>query len=152
MNTQHTVLECGQSENGPRITVLPPPDKLSLAQARQVNHWCDLESAVDLSRILVEDYERNFPLLYQAIGMTLLRRTFEALHDPDHASPTMVKVWQSLLLAHLRCDLEDLPGFSGLSDEQRQERIWDIFAVPEPERARRRAANKKPKPEAEAAA
>jgi hypothetical protein len=94
----------------------------------------DGESAHPIS----QEYEHLFPTLNRTVTLLLLQRVYESIRG-EHFEFTYVKLWHTLLVNHLKLGIESVQKDILLSPAQQQEKIWDIFALPEDERARRRA-------------
>ena len=99
--------------------------------------------ATNLSR----QYDQAFPVLHRALSLTLLRRAFEATHQANVPTETL-QFWHKLLVENSKLPVPGVPILQAPQGTDLIELIWDVFVVPEEERAKRRAAFSLPAPTA----
>ena len=87
-----------------------------------------------VARKMAAHFDSELPELLKALTLELATHTLCAVQKED-ASPAEVAAWHKILLEHLKAGI---PAGRANGVENWQERAWDIFGVPEIERAKRR--------------
>ena len=100
--------------------------------------WFQLELTAEAADAIAQEYHRHFDSLNKAITLTLMKHTLTHLNQGEQHF-TYVKLYHGLLVNHLKLGLAASHQHAPLTPQQQQERIWDIFCIPEDERIRRRA-------------
>jgi len=100
--------------------------------------WFQLELTAETASAIAQEYHRHFDNFNKAITLTLMQHTLHHLNQGKD-NFTYTKLYHGLLVNHLKLGISAAAPHVPLTPQQQQERIWDIFCIPEEERVRRRA-------------
>jgi hypothetical protein len=100
--------------------------------------WFQLELTAETAAAIAQEYHRHFDNFNKAITLTLMKHTLHHLNESE-INFTYVKLYHGLLVNHLKLGITAAAQQVELTPQQKQERLWDIFCIPEEERVRRRA-------------